>query len=44
MKKFFLFREAYNAETKPAGALGKKWGTTFKNHRGDLPGVVGDGG
>ncbi|PWD65359.1 hypothetical protein DF215_21520 [Pectobacterium versatile] len=26
---------------KPAGALGKKWGTTFKNHQGELPGGSG---
>lgn len=32
------------AGTKPAGAIAKKWGTTFWNKAGDLPGVKGVGG
>jgi RHS repeat-associated protein len=32
------------AGTKPTGALAKKWGTTFYNNAGDLPGVKGAGG
>jgi RHS repeat-associated protein len=30
-----------DAGTKPVGALAKKWGTTFQNRDGDLPGVRG---
>jgi len=30
-----------DAATKPTGAIGKKWGTTFKNWNGDLPGKSG---
>ena len=30
-----------DAGTKPSGPLAKKWGTTFKNYGGDLPGPSG---
>jgi RHS repeat-associated protein len=36
--------EHIDAGTRPFGALRKKWGTGFRNVRGDLPGTPGAGG
>lgn len=33
-----------DAGTQPTGALSRRWGSTFWNNGGDLPGVAGQGG
>ncbi|MCX7748962.1 MAG: ribonuclease [Clostridia bacterium] len=33
-----------DAGTRPTGPTRRKWGTNFRNNRGDLPGVPGAGG